>query len=1160
MANWTDAQKNAISARKGTVLVSAAAGSGKTSVLVERVIRRITDETEPVDADRMLIVTFTKAAAAEMRGRIEKALLERIRTDPGNQRLQRQQILLSRASICTVDSFCSRISREFFETLGISPDFRIVSDKQQEDLQSQALNRAIDEMFERGETALADSFSSERDDRRLMEAVMTLYNFTRSHLYPDTWLEEKLEEYTGEKPVWDTMWGKCLLNHAVDTLKFCENLIRDGLRTMTADEKLNAAVSPVFAEDAGKVDLCLRSAMAGNWDELSERLAGMSFSRFPALRGYGDDPLKNRVQALRKTVKDSLLDLSELFADKEEQVRKDIAAMGPIAQALSDLVKRFSQLYQEAKQEKNLADYSDIEHYAVSLFLKREGDIISRTELAREVSGRYDEIMIDEYQDTNDVQDWIFRAISKEDTNRFMVGDVKQSIYSFRQAMPDIFIGYKDRFTPYSADKTVYPAVIDLDRNFRSRPEVVSTVNFVFSMLMSRSVGGVDYAQGEALVQGLPCQPKAHCETLLDFIESDDKLSMEEGEARHIASRIKELLESGYTVTDKNGERKAEYRDFCVLLRSANKYAYTYAEIMSKMGVPTWAAVSGGFFAAPEILGVLSFLQVIDNPNQDIPMLSVLMSPVYGFTADDLAQLRLGDRKNSIYVAMVLSEDDRYRKVLEDLERFRILAATMPAHEFIAYFYKATGYPDLVLAMDNGESRLANLRRLRQYASDYETAGYLGLSGFIRFLDKLRAAKSDMESANLISENADVVRVMSIHKSKGLEFPVCILAGCGRKFSGDKTEVCLNSQLGLGTKLTDPETGARYSNVVRDAVLLENGRNAASEELRVFYVAMTRAREKLILISTVKGMEKSLAAYSAQITEQREINPSVVAGAGCISDWLQLCALKHPDGAVLRDEVGTAESCVCREDYTPWIISHIRAAVPEPEAERQECAWEDYDRELLQKLRERCEFLYPYREINRIPAKVTASAVSGEWKEISLNRPAFMSYQGMTPAERGIALHSFMQFADFSRDPEKERKRLVEEGFLTREQGEAVNLNRVRKFLSGSLGKRISASDAVRKEQRFSVTIPAGMVTPDLDEEYWDTPVILQGAVDCSFVENGKLFIVDFKTDRVEDSAVLAQQYGMQLKLYAKALEQVTGLEIGACYLYSLHLGCEIEV
>lgn len=1158
MANWTDAQLDAIGAVRGTVLVSAAAGSGKTSVLVERVIRRITEEQPPIDADRLLIVTFTKAAAAEMRGRIEKALLDRIREDPENRRLQRQQVLLSKASICTVDSFCSKISREFFEVLGISPDFRIVSDKQQEDLQAQAMDAALGELFARGETALADCFSSERDDRRLIDAVMTLYEFTRSHLYPDLWLEEKLEEYDSSLPAAKTLWGECLLRHASDALRFCGNVIRDSLRAMQADEKLAGAAAPVFAEDAALVDAMLGAVGEKDWGKLSSLLKGARFSRFPTLRGYGEDPLKLRLQASRAAVKDAVGELTSLFGDSEAQVQADIAGLRPIAQGLSQLVRRFSELYQEAKREKNLADYSDIEHYAVTLFLKREGDTIVRTELAEEVSRRYEEIMIDEYQDTNDVQDWIFRAISKEAGNRFMVGDVKQSIYSFRQAMPDIFIGYKDRFRPYLREHPAYPALILLDKNFRSRPEVVSTVNFMFSMLMSREVGGVDYASGEALAQGLSCQPKPHCETVVDFLESSDEASMEEAEARHIAGIIREQLESGYTVTGRDGERPAEYRDFCILLRSANKYAYTYAQELAKNGVPAWAAVSGGFFAAPEVLGALSFLQVIDNPNQDIPMLSVLMSPVYGFTADDLAELRLEDRKDSLYVSMLLSQDGRYRQVLEDLERYRLLAATMPAHEFIAYFYSATGYPDLALAMENGESRLANLRRLRQYASDYEDAGYLGLSGFLRFMEKLRTSKSDLESANLISENANVVRVMSIHKSKGLEFPVCIIAGCGRKFNGDRAEVCLNSRLGLGAKLRDPATGARYSNAVREAVLLENRRNAASEELRVFYVAMTRAREKLIMVSTVKGLEKSVAAFSAQITQKPEIDPAVVAGATSISDWLLLCALKHPDGTVLREEADG--SGVCLEEYTPWRVRRIKSVPEERVQGENRTEAEPWDSALLERIRAACEFVYPQSPMNRIPAKVTASALSGERKELSLNRPAFLSYQGLTPAERGIALHSFMQFADFKKPLSEELDRLVREGFLTEEQGAAVNLQRVRRFLESGLGRRIAASDTVRREQRFSVTIPAGMVTPELEEEYRQVPVILQGAVDCSFTENGKLYIVDFKTDRVEEGEVLAERYGMQLKLYAQALAQVTGLAVGGCSLYSLHLDREIPV
>lgn len=1164
MAEWTASQQDAIRARNGTVLVSAAAGSGKTSVLVERVIQRITDEENPASADRLLVVTFTKAAAAEMRGRIEKAIAQKIRENPEDSRLRRQQVLLAQANISTVDSFCAKISREFFENLNISPDFKIVADKQQEDLQAEAMNTAIGELFENGAFALADAFSSERDDRRLMDAVKTLYDFTRSHLYPDSWLDEKLGEYDSSIGVWDTVWGRSLKAYGADVLDFCGNIVGECLKAVREDEKLFEALSPVFSEDAAVIGRLSDLIKKGSWDDFSQAVASAAFLRFPTPKGYKDDPLKLRLQSSRETVTNAVKkDLAVLFSDSEDRVKKDIETMRPAAKALSELVKRFSRLYDEAKAEKNLADYSDIEHYAVKLFLENRDGEIRPTALAEEVAGRFDEIMIDEYQDTNEVQDWIFKAISQNGSNRFMVGDVKQSIYSFRQAMPDIFIAYKKAFESYDRSRDRYPCTISLDKNFRSRPEVIHSVNYVFSQLMSSGVGGVDYSGGEMLAQGLECPEKPGCETVVDFIEKSEETPMEAAEARHIAATIKEMLDNGYTVTGKDGERPASYRDFCVLLRSANKYAFNYADEMARAGVPSWAAVTGGFFTSPEILSVLSFLQVIDNPNQDIPLLSVLTSPVYGYTADDLAAIRLEDRSRPVYVSMLQRGGGRFQKILEDLEHYRMLAATMPSGEFLSYFYMRTGYIDIAAAMENGESRIANLRRLRQYAEDYEKAGYAGISGFIRFIDKLRASKSDMESANLISENADVVRIMSIHKSKGLEFPVCIIAGCGRKLNSDRDEVSLNARLGLGIKLIDENTGARYSNIIRDAVRLENRRQAASEELRVFYVAMTRAREKLIMVSTVNNIDKALGKLAPQIDEGKAVPPFVVSGASSIAEWLMLCALRHPSAGSLRHRVNAGDTIIEKGCFTPWKVRVLKPVEAMPRQAEAPVAQAPVNRALMEGITARCNYQYPFEEVNRIPAKVTASAVAGDLRESTLNRPAFLSFKGLTPAERGIALHSYMQFADFSaalKNPERELERLVSEGFITAEQGAAVNLIRVKKFLQSSLGRRIAASDNVKKEQRFSVNIPASMIAPDLDGEYRDTPVILQGAVDCSFTENGRLYILDFKTDRVESAEELAAEYGMQLKLYAKALEQVTGMEVGGCCLYSLHLDMQCDI
>ena len=1166
MAKWTESQLDAIKASGGTVLVSAAAGSGKTSVLVERIITKLTDEVDPLSADRLLVVTFTKAAAAEMRGRIEAAILREIDRRPDDIHLKKQQILLAKADICTVDSYCSRISREFFYQLGIRSDFRIMDDKQKEDLQEQAMEEALTKLFEDPQPALAGVFSSERNDRGLIDAAMTLYEFTRSHLFPDKWLTDTAESYNIPEyaKAFDTKWGQALYEYAHENLKAAAALLDDSMELTREDTTLFDKLAPVFSDDLAMV-LRLKECLENkNWDAFSELLSAVSFGRFPSVKGYKDDPVKNRVQSIRGSVKDTLSELALMFERDEKSTREDIRRMYPITKSLVELVRDFTAAYDRLKLEKNVADYSDIEHWAVELFIEEKDGKITYTDIAKRVSERYDEIMIDEYQDTNEVQDYIFKAISHDDSNRFMVGDVKQSIYSFRQAMPDIFIGYKNSFSKFSREEASYPAAITLDRNFRSRPEVIDSVNYVFGMLMSSDVGGIDYEGDECLVTGFEYKDKPGCETVVDFIAKDADVPTEQTEAAHIADTIKELMNSGYTVTDKDGtERPLAYSDIAILMRSSNKYAFNYADELAKRGVPAWAAVTGGFFSAPEIQSVMAFLQVIDNPNQDIPLLSVLMGPFYGFTADDIAAVRLNDRQNSIYVSIINSHDERFDRVLAELEEYRMLAATMPSDSFISYLYRKTGYLEIARAMSGGESRVANLRRLRQYAGDYERAGYVGVSGFVRFMEKLRLSKSDLEAANVISENADVVRIMSIHKSKGLEFPVCIIAGCGRRFVGERGDVALNSKLGFGVKLRDDRTGVKYPNIVRDAVILENEKNSAAEELRIFYVAMTRAREKLVFVSTVQNPDRAMTKLCSMIGDEDKLSPFAVRNVSSIAQWLMLCALRHPSADSVRHRIGADPSLVSFKSFTPWNVRIIES-LPETAVEEEKVMIEpQVNEKLMAELKKKLEFVYPYEALGKIPAKVTASALAGEEEGVILPRPSFMSSKGLTPAERGTALHAYMQFCDFEKAavaPIEELSRLIKGGFITEEQGLAVDLKQVSRFLSSELGTRIRNSSTVLKEQRFTVNIPAYMLPEAPMEGLGDTQVVLQGAIDCWFEEDGKLYIVDFKTDAVKDMEELKDRYALQLLLYKKALEELIDKPVGGCYIYSLRSGEYIAV
>lgn len=1158
---WTDSQQDAISARRGTVLVAAAAGSGKTAVLVQRAIERLTDPEHPTTADRLLIVTFTKAAAAEMRGRLEKRLFELLRQDPGDPLLRRQSILLSQAHIGTVDSFCAEMLREFFHLLDISPDFKIVSDKQEEELISAALNDAVTAAFEQGSIGeLADAFAGERDDRRLMEMALTLYRFMQSHPFPEQWLREKVALYFAGDT---SQWEEEILSYAGETAAYCDRLCAAGLEEAETAGEVGAAFAPALTSDRLKLQELLTLLRAKDWDGSVEFLQNLAFQTRGRLTGFDDDPAKQRLEALRQESKDTVKDLSRYLFGSREQCREELRAAGPLMQSLMELTLDFSRRYDEKKREKNFLDYSDLEHFAIRLFLTPDGQ---RTEAAREVGSRFDEIMIDEYQDINEVQDSLFRAVSQSGENLFMVGDVKQSIYGFRRAMPELFLNCRRSFQKYDRALDSYPAYLVLDRNFRSRREVIHTVNFVFSRLMSQAAGEIDYTGEERLVYGAEAaySEKQGCETELVFLSRPTAVPAETAEGEWLGKRIKELISSGFTVTENGVERPANYGDFCILIRSANKHAHGYAMELQKQGIPAKASVTGGFFSAAEIGVMVSFLQVIDNPNQDIPLLSVLMSPVYGFSPDAAARLRVKNKKETVYVSLLrmAETEERCANIIRDIGQYRDLAATMPSDAFLTLLFEKTGYPDMVQAMEGGEDRLQNLRQLLAYAKEYENSGYHGISGFVRFLDRLRRNDSDLQAAEAPVERRNAVSIMSIHKSKGLEFPICIVAGCARSFVSDsRADVLLHPRLGLGVKLKDARRSARFTTTAREAIALATARSAAAEELRVLYVAMTRAREKLILIGSGDRLDRLPEKLAMEVTEQG-ISPYTVRKAKSAAEWLMLCALCHPDGGALRKAAGAGGGAVFREDYTPWKVSLETYAPPEQEEALPEARQEEAlpDMALYERLKAEIGFTYPYEDALGLPVKVAASKLAAEQggsRELTLSRPAWMGEKGMTPAERGIALHEFMQFADFSavlEHPEQELQRLVEHAYLTPEQAEAVDLQRAKAFLNDPLGQRVLRSSQVLRERRFTAMIPMSLAEPDRPGAAGES-VMLQGAVDCTFTEDNRLYIIDFKTDRVKTMEELWTHYMPQLRLYAAAMEQVSGMEVGEMYLYSTHLG-----
>lgn len=1174
--NWTESQRWAISARNGSLLVSAAAGSGKTAVLVQRVIERLTDPQKPCDADRLLIVTFTNAAAAEMKERISAAIGELLQADPANAQLQRQQILLNRAHISTIHSFCNELVRENFYKLDISPDFRISDSAEMTLLRQEAMDEIMEELYAKEDEnfqSLSDAFSFGRDDRRLMETVETLYDFIRSHPFPERWLDEKEAMYREDLPVGETQWGKTVLDYAQSAVDYMMVLTQNSLSTMEEEEKISEAYQGAFLEDLSSLEELRDRIVSKDWDRIATGIRNFSFAKLKALRGYQDDPLKLRISGSRDNVKGVFKKLSALFQEDQEKCRQDIRRLAPIVGELFGAVKLFSQKLEEKKRQKRLADFGDLEHWALRLLVRQTEDGWQRTEDAKLLSETFDEVMVDEYQDTNEAQDMIFRAISRDEQNLFMVGDVKQSIYRFRQAMPEIFLRRKASYPDYDPQKDNYPSKVNLDRNFRSRHGITDGVNFVFRQIMSVEMGEMEYTKEEELAPGAPYPERDEADTELHILTLPKGEDMDILEAEYIGSLIASMIRNGELVQAEGKQRPVTYRDFCVLIRNANAHGGVYAAKLREMGIPAWSDTAGTFFGTPEVSVALSYLRVIDNPVQDIPLLSVLVSPIWGFSPDDLAQIRMARKGDAFYFALKDAAGlpnalgARCRAFLEQTEAFRRLAATLPADRLIQRLYEATGYPAMVQAMRQGDLRLNNLRLLMKYARDYEGSGYQGLSGFIRFIDRLQEQDSDLAPAAALSESANVVRVMSIHKSKGLEFPICILANTARQFNKRRDDILLHPVLGLGMKLRDETMTVQYDTMPREAVSLEIERGGMSEELRVLYVAMTRAKEKLVMLTSLEDPIKTLGKLGAQLTESKRISPYVVRSAGSFSDWILSCALRHPSGGLLREKGGVLPGVMLTEGENWKILFN-------PVLEHQEDASkdrEDYhqvqiDPELMTLLGKRFSFSYPGEALRSVPAKVAASELAGRESEkeyAAMSRPAFLSGQTMTPAERGTALHLYMQFADYQlakQSPEGQLRFLSEKGFLTSEQAEAVNLRKIERFFQSDLYRRMEKSESIRREIRFTVELAAKEVNPDLTGQNGQELVVLQGAVDCVFEEKGGLILVDYKTDYVKDEVELKSRYQRQLALYALALEQTTGLKVTEQYLYSFSLGKAIRV
>ncbi|NLP49020.1 MAG: helicase-exonuclease AddAB subunit AddA [Clostridiales bacterium] len=1172
MLLWTDDQLKAIEATKGSLLVSAAAGSGKTAVLVERVIRRITDSQSPCDIDSLLIVTFTKAAAAQMRERIGQALAALISKNPKDLNLQRQQVLLPFAKISTIDSFCNELVRENFHLTDMGPDFAILSQSEAAVLKAEASDSVIESLYSKDEEAAKNLLELliERGGREnaLKNAILKTYDEARAHPFDEDYYKDLLEPFLNVKTVDESPWGQAIRRHVLEIFSYCVK----GAMSLLDEISLDQDVYKSYAQ-AVKADLVLytslfKAAQTAAWDNLYQAMRALTFERLKPCRSE-DESLRERAKIKRNLLKKTASEAESLVCANSQEHLEDMEYLSPLALKYVETVKNFAEEYDRLKSKNNYADFADVMHTAINLLLvKTQEGRVEKTALAEELSKKYEEILVDEYQDVNRAQDMIFSVLSRKESNLFFVGDVKQSIYGFRNAMPEIFLKRREKLPLYEDEN--YPARVVLGKNFRSRKGVTGMVNFIFSQLMSRQAGDVDYDEDEALIPAANYPPLEEAEVSLHLINSKEAkderkdLDKDEFQANYIAGLIKDMISSGLTISEKGQTRRATYRDFCILLRSVKNKASLYAQELEKQKIPAYSELSGGFFEAQEIAFMLSLLRVLDNPLQDVALLSIMLSPVFGFSTDELALMRSEDRKIPLYnsvSAWAGAGSEKAADFLERTQQMRRLASTLSASELLRRLMEETGYMALVASMDKGPKRRANLYLLLEYAAQYEAAGHIGLSGFIRFIDKLAQSEEDLAPALELPETADVVRIMSVHKSKGLEFPICILAACETSFNMMDARGSMVSAFGCGLgfvrKIEQP--ARRFDTLSSRAVKLAASQNAKAEEMRVLYVALTRAKEHLIMVSDLANPESKLLNLAAEL-DTKELAPFSVLSKNSFSDWILSAALRHPDAQSLRDMAEVENLPVLQADFRLKLALYCENPEEDKEIEKEESK---LDEALLERIDRRLSYRYPYLSLDRVVAKRAASDLddSGLHKAyFASSRPAFISKKRLTAAQRGTALHKFMEFSDYNlakSDPETERERLLGLGFLNKKEAESLDLKKISLFFESDLAKRLFKSSKVMREKKFTIRVAAGELYPDLDlpPQVSGENVVVQGIVDCAFVEDGKLVLLDYKTDKVQNARELLEKYSSQLAVYKKALEMVTGLKVGESYIYSFELG-----
>ncbi len=1232
---WTEEQKKVITLRDRNILVSAAAGSGKTAVLVQRILSKIMDPQKPVDIDRLLIMTFTRAAAGEMRERIERALDQALTADPDNEHLQRQMMLIHTAQITTIDGFCSYVIRNYFHLIGLDPGYRTADEGELKLLKEDVLKELFEDYYgEKNEkfTAFVECYASGKSDEGLKELVLELYNASMSNPWPQEWLDGCVENYDldAEKGIAETPWFHYLWAIVDSALKEAEEL------TESAVEICGETDGPELYLDALKNDLTLIQnlrdlSVKQDYDEMAQTLQQLKFARLSTKKMEGvSEQLKGLVKDIREKAKDILKELGNRYfqCTLEELTELTLASAEPL-KILVQLTKDFAGRFSEKKREKNIVDFSDMEHFALEILLKKEGDTCMPSQAARELSEKYDEVLLDEYQDSNLVQEILMQNVSgwvNERKNIFMVGDVKQSIYRFRLARPELFM---EKYRKYSLTDSQEQR-IDLHKNFRSRPEVLAGVNFIFRQIMGADLGGIDYDEAAALYPGASFpkgQDPDFVKTEVLLVEKDSPL-LEDGEegpenereleALAIAGKIRSMVGAEKILDKETGEyRPLRYGDIVILLRSATGWAETFGEVLSARGIPSYTASRTGYFSTTEVVTLLNYLRVLDNPLQDIPLTGVLRSPIAGCTTEELAELRIAYPEGMIYECVrSFTRDYREHKIIEEekkslgkklsgfkdtVDALRDMAAYTPVHQLILEVLKRTGYGNYAKAMPDGAQRSANLNMLVEKAMEYEKTSYRGLFNFVRYIEKLQQYQVDYGEVNLSGAGESAVQIMTIHKSKGLEFPVVFAAGMGKRFNfrDMNAGILIHPDLGIGADAILPDKRIIASSLCKQIIRRELLKESLGEELRVLYVALTRAKEKLILCGAISDLENKLTALSVLRDNKEELLSLGIRMRGkTYWDYVLPALARHRCMSGLFQEYGLFMNRMnpLYGDESEFVVEKITASdlaedevVEQAEREMKKAALENWnpeivhDSEIREEIGRRFSFRYAYGYLKDLPVKISVSelkkrsyhseqeleeSVDYEQEEFIPLVPGFIEEkkeEAYTGVLRGTAYHRVMECLDYQKaeSPDMLREQLEEWINLKKmgeKEAESVHIRDIWHFLETALGQRMKEAalkQLLFREQPFVIARKAS----ELEAEWQcEEDVLVQGIIDGYFIEDDEIVLVDYKTDFVRrgEEQKLIERYHVQLEDYAEALERMTGRRVKERYLYSFTLGKEI--